>query len=219
MTFTYIFIKIILSYYTPRLYIYIYTYISLRYKSSYEIFWVSLTHKVQEEKFEKYQMFHILMNIIQWRAWPFVEYIVIGNVLIFRSCMNFAFAVSSFRFQPLVQLSSCVDTWWHHQMKTFSALLALCVGNSPVTGEFPSQRPVTRSIDVFFDLRLNKWLSKQSWCWWFETPSRSLWRHCNDFFPNLCDYPKHIVVNVVLPTDLPQLQIIHIFEKKIALTS
>ena len=32
---------------------------------------------------------------------------------------------------------------------------------------------------VFFDLRLNKRLSKQSWGWWFETPSWSLWRHCN----------------------------------------
>ena len=53
-------------------------------------------------------------------------------------------------------------------------------GNSPVIGEFPSQRPVTRSFDVFFDLRLNKRLSKQSWDWWFETPSGSLWRHCNE---------------------------------------
>ena len=69
--------------------------------------------------------------------------------------------------------------WLRHQMETFSALLALCAGNSPVTGEFPSQRPVTRSFDVFFDLRLNKRLSKQSWGWWFETPSRPLWRHCN----------------------------------------
>ena len=51
-------------------------------------------------------------------------------------------------------------TGWHHQVKTFSALLALCAGNSPVTGEFPSQRPVTRRFDVFFDLRLNKRLSK-----------------------------------------------------------
>ena len=41
-------------------------------------------------------------------------------------------------------------------METFSALLAICVGNSPVPGEFPAQRPVTRSFDVFFDLRLNK---------------------------------------------------------------
>ena len=46
-------------------------------------------------------------------------------------------------------------------------------------GEFPTQRPVTRSFDVLFDLRLNKRLSKQSWGWWFETLSCSLWRHCN----------------------------------------
>ena len=50
-------------------------------------------------------------------------------------------------------------------METFSALLALCAGNSPVTGEFPAQRPVTQSFDAFFDLRLNKRLSKHSWGW------------------------------------------------------
>ena len=64
-------------------------------------------------------------------------------------------------------------------METFSALLALCAGNSPVTGEFPSQRPVTRNFDVFLHVCLNKRLSKQSWGWLFETPSCSLWRHCN----------------------------------------
>ena len=69
-------------------------------------------------------------------------------------------------------------SWWRHQMETFSALLAICAGNSPVSGEFPAQRPVTRSFDVFFDLRLNKRSSKQSWGWWFETPSRSLCRQC-----------------------------------------
>ena len=36
--------------------------------------------------------------------------------------------------------------WWRHQM-------TICVGNSPVT--------VTMSYDVFFDLPVNKWLSKQ----------------------------------------------------------
>ena len=61
--------------------------------------------------------------------------------------------------------------------ETFFALLAICAGNSPVPGEFPSQRPVTRNFDVFF--ALNKRLSKQSWGWWFETPSRLLWRNCN----------------------------------------
>ena len=70
-------------------------------------------------------------------------------------------------------------SWWSHQMEAFSVLLALCAGNSPVTGEFPSQRPVTRHFDVFFDLRLNKRLSKQLRCRRFETPSCSLWRHCN----------------------------------------
>ena len=65
------------------------------------------------------------------------------------------------------------------KMETFSALLAIYAGNSPVTGEFPAQKPVTQSFDVFFGLRLNKRLSKQSWSRWFETPSRPLWRHCN----------------------------------------
>ena len=70
--------------------------------------------------------------------------------------------------------------WWRHQMKTFSASLAICAGNSPVPGEFHAQRPVTpRSFDVFFDLRPNKRLSKQWWGWWFETLSSPLWRHCN----------------------------------------
>ena len=71
-------------------------------------------------------------------------------------------------------------TWWRHRMETFSTLLALCVGNSPVPGEFAAQRQVTRSFDVFFDLRPNKWLSKQSWGWWFKMSSRPLWRHCNE---------------------------------------
>ena len=80
----------------------------------------------------------------------------------------------------MVQAIIFLTWWWRHQMETFSASLALCAGKSPVSGEFPSQRQVTRSFGVFFDLRLIKRLSKQSWGWWFETPSRSLWRHHND---------------------------------------
>ena len=71
-------------------------------------------------------------------------------------------------------------------METYSALLALCVGNSPVTGEFSSQRPVTQSFDVFSDMRLDKRSSKQWRRRWFETPSRSLCRHCN---VKLCNHP------------------------------
>ena len=50
----------------------------------------------------------------------------------------------------------------------------VAAGNSPVTGDFPSQRPITRSFDVFFDL------SKQLWGWWFEMQSYWLWSHCHD---------------------------------------
>ena len=94
------------------------------------------------------------------------------------------------------------DTWWRHQMETFSTLLAICVGNSPVTGEFPAQRPVTRSFDVFFDLRLNKRLSKQAWGRWFEMPSRPLWRHCDVYTRQLdphrgCRCPSNEVWQVI----------------------
>ena len=78
----------------------------------------------------------------------------------------------------IVEVKRKISSWWRHQMETFSALLAICAGNSPVPAEFPAQRPVTRNFDDFFDLRLNKRLSKQSWGWRFETLSRPLWRHC-----------------------------------------
>ena len=80
-------------------------------------------------------------------------------------------------------------TWWRHQMETFSALLAICAGNSPVAGEFPAQRPVARNFDVFFDLRLNERLSKHSWCWWLYTPSSPLWRHSNEKMSPMCSPP------------------------------
>ena len=70
------------------------------------------------------------------------------------------------------------ESWWRHQMETFSAKPTVCVENPPVTGEFPPQRPLMRNFDVFFDLCLNKRL-KQSRRQWSETPSCSLWRHCN----------------------------------------
>ena len=65
---------------------------------------------------------------------------------------------------------------------------SLC-GEFTAPGEFPTQRPVTRSFDVFFDLRLNKRLSKQLSGWWFETPSWSLWRQCNG-----CPHPLRLIM-------------------------
>ena len=54
---------------------------------------------------------------------------------------------------PCIQ--NCDTIWWRHPMETFPALLAICAENSPVPGEFSVQRPVTRSFDVFFDVRPN----------------------------------------------------------------
>ena len=76
-------------------------------------------------------------------------------------------------------IKQVIKQLWRHQMETCSAFLALFEGNSPVTGEFSTQRWVTRSFDIFFDLRPNKRLSKPSRRRRFETPSRSSWRHCN----------------------------------------
>ena len=87
-------------------------------------------------------------------------------------------------------------------METFSASLAICAGNSPVPGEFPTQRPVTRSFDVYFDLRPNKQLSKQSLGWWFETLSPPLWRHRN--VQKLAPWPPFQVMLIRLHTCISQ---------------
>ena len=93
----------------------------------------------------------------------------------------------------------CRDmAWWRHQMETFSALLAICAGNSPVPGEFPTQRPVTRSFDVYFDQRPNKRLSKQSWGWWFTTQSCPLWRHRNGFDVLVALVLRHVSIGLTL---------------------
>ena len=81
----------------------------------------------------------------------------------FESYLKFSNALLYHTWSTFVQNKS----WWRHQMETFSVWLAYCEGNSLVTGEFPSQRPVTRSFDVFFDLHPNKRLSEPSRRRWF----------------------------------------------------
>ena len=105
----------------------------------------------------------------------FSMYSVWSSIYSFSSCGYSASAIAECKIfygnlRPFAHNQTY--SWWRHWVETFSALLTLCVGNSPVIDEFPSQRPVTQSFDIFFDLRLNKWLSKQSWGWVFETPSR-----------------------------------------------
>ena len=111
------------------------------------------------------------------------KFVTIGQTV----CENFIKTTQTMILYCLIfaspRTNPLICSWRRHQMETFSALLAICAGNSPVSGEFPAQRPVTRSFDVFFDQRLNKGLSKQSWGWQFETHSSPLWRHSNVIGP------------------------------------
>ena len=124
-----------------------------------------------------------------------------------------ALYILKFCFNDLNILSCKFTKWAKHlammtsswQMETIPALLDLCAGNSPVTGEFSSQRPVTRSFDIFFDL-----LSKQSWGWRFQTPLCSLWRHCNVYSDTWASWgPKSPMTRLLVR------QLVQAFIKKI----
>ena len=99
-----------------------------------------------------------------------------NHLLVYVYVITFVYAFSSLR-HVIIDSRHSKKSWWRHQMETFSALLAICAGNSPV----PMNSPLKRQwrFDVCIGLCLNKRLSKQWWGWWFETPSRSIWRHCN----------------------------------------
>ena len=123
-------------------------------------------------------------NVIMSSGWDTLPFLSHPDEIANFDFPQHAVALQRFRTWPLhaddtFKRVLLYETWWRHQMATFSALLAICARNSPVPGEIPTQRPVTRSFDVFCDLRLNKRLSKQSWSWWFETLLCPLWRHCN----------------------------------------
>ena len=89
----------------------------------------------------------------------------------------------------LNSLSSVLNLFVYVFVNAFYCIMTSSNGNifrvtgpfcGEFTGEFLSQRPVTRNFEVLFDLRLNKRLSIQSWGCLFEVPLRSLWRHCNE---------------------------------------
>ena len=79
-------------------------------------------------------------------------------------------------------------TRWRHQKEHFPRKWPFVRGVQWSPVDSPHMGPMTRRFDVFFDLRLNKRLSKQWRRRWFETPSPSLWRHCNDFDENEIDF-------------------------------
>ena len=114
------------------------------------------------------------------RIWIMIEKPLVKLIRALSHDSTIGFLCNTHTRQPIAEIWDGKITCGRHRMETFSPLLVICAGNSSGTGEFPTQRPVTRSFDVFFDLRLNKWLSKQSWGRTFETLSCPLWRYCNE---------------------------------------
>ena len=98
----------------------------------------------------------------------------------------------------------CAACWWSGNILTVFRPFSICRVHDDatkwkhfrVTGHLCAQRPVTRSFHVFFDLRLNKLLSKQSWGWWFETQSHPLWRHCNEFKLSASNRPSSMQFDI-----------------------
>ena len=191
-----------------HIYIYIYIYISELTYWLYWKLWISIyiPHILSSSSLcAAYMRQWTGLSLVQVMAIIWVQ--VNGNYLnqcwlIVNSAPGNTFQWNSNRnFHPRKCIWKCrlpkwrpfCTPWRRHQMEAFSVLLALCAGNSPVTGEFTTQRPETRSFDVFFYLCLNKRFSKQSRGWWFEPLLRALWRHYNaflakNFFVNITDY-------------------------------
>ena len=141
---------------------------------------------LEATEFTMLKTFQTMLDVTSWKGGPQItlvainssppgRYITILNIwlwmIIFES-ISYAFFSVKFSWEGNLESASgnylvtlankalSTNTWWRHQMEASSALLAICAGNSPVPGEFPAQRPVTRSFGVFFDL--NKRLSKHS---------------------------------------------------------
>ena len=119
---------------------------------------------------------HILRRDGSVMRWEFREGVLVMSTylhaMIWRLGSDVSRVIEHLDVSPAARARSEIPSWRRHQMETYSVLLAICDGNPPVTGGFPSQMPVTRSFDVFFNVLQNTLLSIQSRYRWFET----LWR-------------------------------------------
>ena len=115
--------------------------------------------------------------------WPVTRKMFPFDDVIMRYNSSQVFLVHPLWWYGLIQ-SICNSSHTQIMMTSSNANIFHVTGHlcrdSPITSEFPAQRPATRSFPVFFDLHLNKRLCKQWWGWWFEMPSCQLIRHCND---------------------------------------
>ena len=118
-------------------------------------------------------------------------FITVESVFLYDKCCRQQYSRSAIDVQCGIIMQTTGKSWdlFHKGMSTYMMtssngnifrVTGHLWGEFTGSGEFPTQRPVAGSFDAFFDLRLNKRLSKQSWGWWLETLSRPLWRHRNE---------------------------------------
>ena len=156
--------------------------------------WCSVTYSVVSFTWNHWEFKVWIVGSMGWRKTltPLLAHCVSKTILylsdkhyiIFyvKSCVNcLTFCIICVTCQPALVIfrEQCTAMMASSNGNIFRVTWPLC-GEFTGSGEFPTQRPVTRSLDVFFDLRLDKRLSKQPWGWWYETQSWSLWRHCNE---------------------------------------
>ena len=105
-----------------------------------------------------------------------------------RNSMAKVLVLCLFCIKPSVYFSWCliIQSWWRHQMETFSALLAHLCGEFTGPRRIPHTKVSDTELWCSFYLCLNKRLNKQWWGWWFETLSRLLWRHRNGNLYSAC---------------------------------
>ena len=148
-----------------------------------------------------YTQYHAALPTMKTTSMAYLPLTLLKN----KSCHNASFVVTGGTAGCFYNLRCHQQRQsWHHGNSRFPLHDGVIKWNHfppswPfVTGESPAQRPVTRSFDVLYDLYLNKRLSKQSWGWWFETPSRPLWRHRNGYW---------IPVHTQIPTGMLALRL------------
>ena len=140
--------------------------------------WSLKTWKVVEFNIRACPVLEKYCSFLQYGMTQPLIFAVIGNLFTL-NCLILRNWIKYYSYGSYIGNTHTDTPWWLHQMETFLVLLALYAGNWPVAGEFPHKGQWRGALMFYFDLRLNKGLIKQLWGWWLETPSRSLWCHCN----------------------------------------
>ena len=116
-----------------------------------------------------------------WNRFSSNYFRICNDISCFKERDCFPVLIYNNRWHLYIDLYRCIfaASWRRHQIETFSTLLTLCAGNSPVTLNSPHKGQRGGALEFSLICALNKRLSRQSWGCSFETPPCSSWRHCD----------------------------------------